>query len=295
MSVALGRIGLWTSTLDALPLPRALDALRELEADGWPSLWYGEAYGRESLTAAAMYLGATERMVIGTGIASIFGRDALAAAGAARTLQVAHPDRFVLGLGISHAPLVERLRGHTYDKPVATMRDYLTALRGVPDGTADQSPLPPVVVAALGPAMQDAARELSDGVHPYLVTPEHTATTRERIGADKMLVVEQGVVLGGDRATYLERAHAHLEIYTGLPNYRNSWLRQGFAEDDLVRGGSERLAEGMVAHGDEAALLARAQEHLDAGADSVCLQVLSADPDVSLRADWHRLAQSLPS
>jgi len=290
MTAALGRVGLWTSALDALEVPAARDQVAELDAQGWGALWFGEAYGREAFTAAQLYLGASERLVVATGIASIYGRDAVAANGAARTLEAAFPGRFVLGLGVSHAPLVERMRGHAYGRPVAAMRDYLDALDGAPYAAAGSVAAPPRVLAALGPRMLELARERAQGAHPYLVTPEHTAQARAALGPDALLAVEQAVVLGEDVDEWRRRAHWHLEIYTGLPNYRASWERQGFsAADDAVRGGSERLKQAMVVRGPDA-IRARVAEHLDAGATHVCLQVLGSEVTDVPTEDWRRLA-----
>jgi probable F420-dependent oxidoreductase len=153
------------------------------------------------------------------------------------------------------------------------------------------------VLAALGPRMLELARDRTQGAHPYLVTPEHTATARATLGAGALLVVEQSAVVDpaadGDVEVWRARAHAHLEIYTGLPNYRNSWLRLGFTAEDLVRGGSERLAAALVTRGVEATLR-RVQEHLDAGATTVVLQVLGRDVTTPPCADWRLLADALP-
>jgi probable F420-dependent oxidoreductase len=176
------------------------------------------------------------------------------------------------------------------------MREYLEAMDGAPyfaGGGPDAEPAAPRVLAALGPKMLELARDRAAGAHPYLTTPEHTRQARDVLGDGPLLAVEQAVVLSEDREDFLRRAHAHLEIYTGLPNYRNNWLRLGFDESDMGRGGSERLADALVAHGDEAACLARVQEHLDAGADHVCLQVLPAEPFSPPREDWRRLAAAL--
>jgi len=289
VTAALGRVGLWTGALDALEVPAARDQVAALDAQGWGALWFGEAYGREAFTAAQLYLGASERLVVATGIASIYGRDAVAANGAARTLEAAFPGRFVLGLGVSHAPLVERMRGHAYGRPVAAMRDYLDALDAAPYAAAGDTPAPPRVLAALGPRMLELARERAQGAHPYLVTPEHTAQARAALGPDALLAVEQAVVLADDVDEWRRRAHWHLEIYTGLPNYRASWRRQGFHDDDAVRGGSERLKQAMVVRGPDA-IRDRVRAHLDAGASHVCLQVLGADPFDVPAADWAALA-----
>ena len=292
MTPDLGRVGIWTAALDALEVPAARDAVAALDAQGWGALWTGEAYGREAFTAASLYLSASERLVVGTGIASIYGRDAVSASSAARTLGAAFPGRFVLGLGVSHAPLVERMRGHQYGRPLAAMREYLDALDAAPYAAAGGQEPPPRVLAALGPKMLELARDRAQGAHPYLVTPEHTAGAREVLGQGPLLVVEQAVVLGDDEDEWRRRAHAHLEIYTGLPNYRASWVRQGFDEGDFPRGGSERLKAAMVTRGRDAAV-ERVQQHLAAGASHVCVQVLGADVFTAPQDDWAALAADL--
>lgn len=284
--------GIWTTALDAIPAPAAAAAVADLEAAGWGSLWFGEAYGREAVAAAAVYLAASTRLVVGTGIANIYARGPMAAAAAARTLEGRWPGRVVFGVGVSHRPLVERDRGETYRPPVAAMAAYLERMASAPYMAADAA-MPPVVVAALGPRMLELSRDRAAGAHPYLVTPEHTAGARERLGAGPLLVVEQAVVVGTDAEEARRRAHEHLEVYTGLPNYRSSWLRQGFEEDDLVRGGSERLAEALVATGDVDVVRARLQAHLDAGADHVLVQALPASLAEVPLDQWRALAPAL--
>ncbi len=286
-------MGIWTATLDALEVPAAREQVAALDEQGWDALWFGEAYGREAFSAAALYLAASTRMSVATGIASIYGRDAVAANAAGRLLEAMHPGRFILGLGVSHAPLVERLRGHSYGKPVTAMREYLDALDCAPFLAAGGDVPPPRVLAALGPRMLELARDRAAGAHPYLVTPEHTASAREILGSEAFLAVEQAVVLSDDPEVVRARAHWHLEIYTGLPNYRNSWLQQGFTERDAVRGGSDRLKAALVVGGDEQAVLDRVQAHLDAGADHVCLQLLGPDSFSVPADDWARLAPAM--
>jgi probable F420-dependent oxidoreductase len=288
-----GPVGLWTGTLEMLPPNRVREVVAELDAQGWGGLWFGEAYGREAFTNAAMLLGASSRMTVATGIANIYGRDAMAMAGAAKTVAAQFPGRFIAGLGVSHAPLVERMRGHEYAGPVATMRAYLSAMAQAPFLAAPPEIEPPIVLAALGPKMLELAAEQTAGVHPYLVTPAWTARTREIVGPDAEVAVMHAVALTDDEEVWRSRAHSFLEIYTGLPNYRNSWLRQGFEESDFVRGGSERLKEAMVVRGDEAAVAAAVQAHLDAGASHVCLQVLGSDTVTAPVADWATLAPAL--
>ena len=290
-SLLPGRVGLWTAALEGLAAEAAREQVAAFDEQGWDALWFGEAYGREAFTAAALYLGASRRMAVATGIASIYGRDAVAASGAGRLLAQLHPGRFVLGLGVSHAPLVERMRGHSYGKPLTAMREYLDAMDAAPWLSAPADPAPRVL-AALGPGMLALARDRAQGAHPYLTTPEHTASAREVLGDGPLLAVEQAVVLSDDPEVVRRRAHWHLEIYTGLPNYRASWVRQGFTEDDVVRGGSDRLKSAMVVGGEDA-VVARVREHLDAGADHVCLQVLGEDLFTVPAEDVARLAPAV--
>ena len=286
------RTGLWTPALEALPGPSAQEVAAELDDLGFGSLWLPEAFGREAFTGALAILTATRRMVVGTGIASIYGRGPMAANGAARLLESLAPGRFVLGLGVSHRPAVEGARKTPYLPPVEAMTSYLDDLADALYFGADPD-LPPIVLAALGPKMLGLARDRTAGAHSYLVTPAHTASARTTLGDGPLLVVEQAVVLDQGREEAMRRAHAHLDIYTGLPNYRNSWLRQGFADEDLVRGGSERLADALVVQGDEDAVLVRVREHLDAGADHVLLQVLGANLFQVPMPEWRALAPAL--
>lgn len=285
-------VGVWW-TSDRWPIADVITRAREMEQLGYGSLFYGEAGGKESLTQAAALLGGTERLVVGTGIANIHARSAPASEAGARTLGALHPGRFVLGLGVSHAPLVEHSYAGSYDKPLSTMREYLRTMDAVPDDVEPGGQRPARLLAALGPKMIELSATAADGAHPYLVTPEQTARTRERVGADKWVVSEQAVALTTDRDSGLSWAHQHLHMYSQLPNYRNSWLRQGFDESDVVVGGSDKLADGMVAIGDEQALAARVQQHLDAGADHVLVQVLGDDPSSDPMPTLRKLAPAL--
>jgi probable F420-dependent oxidoreductase len=289
-----GTLGLWTMTLDAVSPPRSAEVAHEIESLGYAALWYPEAWGREALTNAGLLLSATSTMVVASGIANIWGRDAVAASNGAKTLSAAYDQRFVLGLGVSHEPLVERLRGHEYRSPYSAMREFLLAMDKAPMFADEGQTRVARVLAALGPKMLELSATLADGALPYLVTPEHTALARQSLG-DQFLGVEQAVVLGHSRDEYLRRAHEHLEIYTGLDNYKASWRRLGFAEEDFVRGGSERLCDAMVVHGDENVILERVNEHRDAGADHVCLQVLSVDMATPPLDEWRRLAELNPT
>ena len=288
-----GTVGLWTSTTDTTPARDVAAVAERIESMGYGALWIPEAWGREAFTHASLLLAATSRLVVATGIANIWGRDAVATQAAAKTLNAAYEGRFILGLGVSHAPLVERLRGHEYSGPVSMMRSYLEAMDQAPSFSPEANEPYARVIAALGPKMLETARDLTHGAHPYLVTPEHTAIARETLGANKFIGVEQAVVLGGTDEEYLTRAAAHLEIYTGLDNYRNSWRRLGFTDEDFVRGGSERLRRAMVVHGDEDDILERVREHQRAGANHVCLQFLSGNLTEAPMADWERVAERM--
>jgi probable F420-dependent oxidoreductase len=287
-----GTIGVWTFAHETMPAERSGNIAAELESLGFAAMWLPEAWGREAFTNAGLMLAATTSLTVATGIANIWARDAVAANNAAKTLNAAYDDRFVLGLGVSHRPLVERLRGHEYVTPVAAMRAYLTAMATAPMLAPEGERRFATVIAALGPKMLEIGATLADGVHPYLVTPEHTARARAAVG-DKFVGVEQAVVLGQTREEFLNRAHAHLGFYTGLENYTNNWRRLGFGDEDFVRGGSERLCDTLVVHGDENAVLERINEHRRAGADHVCLQVLTDETNAPPLEEWRRLSAIL--
>lgn len=272
----LGRVGVWTPGFETVSVARAQEAAAELEELGYGTIWFGESWGRESLTHAAVLLAGTSRAVVATGITSIHGRDPVAARAAQATLLDAYPGRFLLGLGVSHRPMVERFRKGEYGSPLAEMRAYLDGMDEVTPLTVGGDRPAPRVLAALGPRMLELARDRCAGAHPYNTTPEHTAVAREALGPDRVLAVEQAVVLSADDDVFRARAHEHLNLYTGLPNYRNSWTRLGFDPDtDYVRGGSDRLKDAIVAHGTLDDVVSRVRAHLDAGADHVCVQVLT--------------------
>jgi probable F420-dependent oxidoreductase len=264
-----------------------------LEELGFGTLWFGEATGREALTHAGLLLAATKRIVIATGIANIYGRDPVTMAAAQKTLAEAYPNRFLLGLGVSHVPLVEQLRGHRYDKPVATMRAYLNAMDQAPYQAVPPSSKPPRVLAALGPKMLQLSAERADGAHPYNVTPKHTAQARELLGPGPYLCPEQAVVLETDPAKARAIARKFLAIYLTLPNYTNNFLRLGFVEADFSNGGSDRLIDAVIAWGDIQAVMNRINEHHSAGADHVCIQVLTKDPKTLPQGEYRQLASAI--
>jgi probable F420-dependent oxidoreductase len=292
-SIQLGPIGIWTRQLEDQSAAKAQETARELEELGYGALWFGEALGREVLTNAGLLLAATKRMVIATGIANIYARDAVAMASGQKTLAEAYPNRFLLGLGVSHIPLVEQLRGHRYEKPVATMRAYLEAMDKAPYSSIPPAIKPVRVLAALGPKMLELSGELADGAHPYNTNPEHTAQARKILGPKPYLCPEQAVVLETDAAKARAIGRAFLGFYLTLPNYANNFLRLGFSERDFADGGSDKLIDAMIAWGDLNAIRDRIRAHHAAGADHVCIQVLTSDPKGLPMREWRELAKAL--
>jgi probable F420-dependent oxidoreductase len=274
----LGRLGVWYS-IDKLNGAQLGDLARAVEKNGYSAFWYPESRGYESMSLAAYLLSKSEKLVVGSSIANIYARDPFTAQRAMVSLNDLQDGRFVLGLGVSHIPMVEGLRGHRYDKPVATMRAYLDALhKGLPPDTEA-----PVVVAALGPKMLELSGEKSMGAVPYNVTPEHTAQAARILGPDKVLAVEQKVTIETDPAKARALGRKELARYMTLPNYRNNWLRLGFTEAELADGGSDRFIDAMCLWGDAASVKKGLRAHFDAGATHVCLQPVHADGDFAAR------------
>jgi probable F420-dependent oxidoreductase len=292
LSPQLKKIGIWTGAFEQQPASRVRAAVAELEQLGYGAVWFMEAFGRESLTQAGLLLSASSHIVVASGITNIYGRDPMTAACAQKTLSEAYPERFVLGLGVSHVPLVEQMRGHDYQKPVPKMRSYLDAM----DQAAYYSVAPGKiyrVLAALGPKMLELSAKRTDGAHTYNVTPEHTKSAREILGKGPLLCVEQAVVLESDAAKARKIARAFLALYLTLPNYTNNFLRSGFTEEDCKGEGSDRLIDAIVAWGNVEAIRSRIDAHLAAGADHVCIQALGADPKALPMREWEELAQAL--
>ena len=283
----MGKLGVWCFTDPLTP-----DQLKELaqttERLGYGALWYVEAIGYESFSLGSYPLNQTEKLNVASGITNIYGRDATAAKQGQHSLAKFSGGRFLLGLGVSHTPLVEDARGHISGKPLPTMRAYLDAME---KATAIAPPLeepPPTVLAALGPKMTELAGARTAGALSYNVTPEHTAGARKVLGSDKWLCVEQKVLLVSDPAKAREVARQTMDFYMPLPNYRNNWHRLGFSEADLSDGGSDRFLDAMVAWGDETAIQRRIQDHIDAGASHVCIQPIHPEgqplPDLNALA-----------
>lgn len=279
----VGRYGVWSvglRTEDPDRRGELADAAAELEELGFGAIWLG---GSTGVRHSVPLVEATSRITVATGIQSIWQHEAADTAVHFAELEAAHPGRFLLGLGVSHAKLAEQ-----YRRPYAAMVDYLDALdtAGVP---ADRR-----VLAALGPKMLRLSRDRAAGSHPYLVTPEHTTEAREILGEGPLLAPELKVIPETDPDRARTTARAHLAFYLGLPNYTNTFLRLGFTDSDLTDGGSDRLIDAVYAWGDDDRIRSRAEEFHAAGADHVALQVVDDGPgDVLPRKAWRRLAELL--
>jgi probable F420-dependent oxidoreductase len=269
----LGRKGVFWFT-DALTSTQLVELAQHTEELGYTALWYPEALGYESFSLGSFLLSHTDKLIVASGIANIYARDAAATKQGQHTLAKLYGGRFLLGLGVSHVPLVQA-RGHQYRQPVATMRAYLGDMDKAVGIAPSLDEPPPIVLAALGPQMTALGSRRTNGVFPYNITPEHTARARAIIGPDKWLCVEQKVLLVTDPSKAREVARQAMAFYLPLPNYRNNWKRLGFSDEDLAGGGSDRFLDAMVASGNEAAVRQRIQAHFDAGASHVCIHPLN--------------------
>jgi probable F420-dependent oxidoreductase len=287
----LSTIGVWFFT-DLLDTPQSKELAARVESLGYSALWIPDTLGRDPFVNATILLDATENLSVATGIANIHMRHPGMMKQGALSLAEFSGGRFILGLGVSHAPMIEGLRNLPYDKPLTTMRTYLDAMESSRYMAVPPSEEPPVVLAALGPKMLAMSAEKTAGAHPYWTTPEHTAQAREIMGPDALLCVEQKCV----RTTDAEKAHettlAQLGMYADLPNYRNNWIRLGFTEDE-IQDRAPRFLDAVMAWGDEAAIAERVQAHYDAGATHVCIQPINAD-DRS-QPDWGLLEALSPN
>jgi len=272
----LGRLGVWT-WLDAMKAPQAAEFAQRVEALGYSALWLPEAVGREPFSFLGYLAARTSQLVLATGIANIYARDALTTRAVRETLGELSGGRFVMGLGVSHAPLVSGVRGHEYKKPVTTMRAYLEGIEKSTYAGPRAEPPTPIVIAALRKNMLKLAGEACAGAHPYLVPPEHTRRAREILGEGPTLAPEQKVMLETDAGKARGAARKALAPYLALPNYRKNLQWLGYEESEFDDGGSDRLVDALVGWGDEKAVHARIQAHFDAGADHVCIQPLRAD------------------
>jgi probable F420-dependent oxidoreductase len=290
--VQLGRVGIWQGLFDAHPSSVGQSAARLIEELGFGAIWIPEAVGRDPFVASALLLAATERIALATGIANVYARDPMTMAACQKTVAEAFPNRFLLGLGVSHGHLVAGVRKHDYSKPYSHMVEYLERMDKALFMAVGPAEEPGRVLAALGPKMLQLAATQANGAHPYFTTPEHTGQAREVMGSDALLAPEQMCVLSTDPAEARRIARQGMKIYMGLPNYWNNLLRLGFTEEDRENGGSDRLVDAIVVWGTPADVAARVKQHHDAGADHVCVQVLQEGRDIPESA-WRDLAQVL--
>lgn len=281
MLPALGKVGVFSVPLEVMPAKAGITFGRALEDAGYGAVWTGEGLGtREMFMNAAALLAGTKNIVWGAGIANIWARDPVTTVTATRTINESYDNRFLLGLGISHKEQVDP-RGHVYKKPMDVMRDYLDAMASakfvspMPTETAQTAPVQHIL-AALRPPMLRLAAEKSDGAHPYMTTPAHTAMAREILGSDKLLVPEQAFVLADSVEECRRIGRTYMSWYVGIANFRRSLLAQGFSEEDLDTQ-SDHLVDSIVAYGVEG-LVERVQQHLAAGADHVPVQCVALDP-----------------
>ncbi|HEX6393017.1 MAG TPA: LLM class F420-dependent oxidoreductase [Acidimicrobiales bacterium] len=279
--------GIWSAGLRYGDAGESSEAAAELEELGYTALWVPDV-GGNLFDVVERLLNATKSAIVATGILNLWMHDAGETAEFHARMRNQHGDRFLVGIGVSHQLLVDSTEPGRYRKPLSAMSAYLDGLDSA------ETPLNPDdrVLAALGPRMLGLSRDRAAGAHPYNVTPEHTAIAREAVGPGKLVLPEQAVTLTTDPEIARRRGRQHLEVYLGLPNYTNNIRRLGFGDDDFAGGGSDRLIDALVAWGDEEQIAARIREHRDAGADHVCVQVVS-DEGSFPRAEWRALAPAL--
>ncbi|MGY1899867.1 TIGR03620 family F420-dependent LLM class oxidoreductase [Nocardia gipuzkoensis] len=295
----LGPLGLWTWAFDRQPATLVREAAAELEEPGFGAIWFGEAFGRDTVGQAWLLLSATERIVVASGIANVALRDPLAMATAERALGEAFPGRYLLGLGghrVAGRPV--DADGYTIPaggKPLALMRGYLDAMDAVPSHGPVPDPAPRRVIGALGPKMLELAAKRTWGAHSYFVPVAHTVKARQVLGPGPFLGVEQPVVLDTDVSRAREVARAYLAAYaSGAPHQAANLRRLGFGDDEIAEP-SSRLVDAIMVYGDLSAIEERVGQHLAAGADHVCLQVVGNDPGTLPLAAWRELSAIVPT
>ncbi len=287
----LGTVGLWTAVLDFLPAAQIRDLVQELEGIGWPTLWRPETVGRDALVSATTMLEATTELVIATGIAQIYARHPQTMRAAQRTLHESSNGRFLLGIGVSHAVVIEGVRGIPYTTPYSDMVAYLKAMSEAPFMALAAPDEAPTVIAALGPKMLALAATAADGAHPYFSPVEHTAFAREVMGGGPILAPEQMVVIDSDRERGTATALKTLKRYLSLANYTNNLKRFGFTDDEFANP-SPRLIDAVVAIGDVDAVVARIRAQHASGASHVAVQVLHEGTAPPME-QWRLLADAL--
>jgi probable F420-dependent oxidoreductase len=273
----IGKVGVWFF-LDAMPAAESAEFAKKVEKLGYRVLWIPEAVGREPFAHAAYLLSHTERLSIATGIANIWARDPMTMAAAAKTVAELSGGRFILGIGVSHEPLVKGVRGHSYDKPYSYMKEYLPKMKNALYLAPQPKEPVPVVLAALHPKMLALSAAEANGTHTYFVPPEHTAKARAQIGPTAMLCAAQAVILETDATKARTAARAYMKTYVPrLPNYTNNLKLLGWADKEFENGCSDALVDAIVAWGSEDKIRDRIDAHLKAGASHVCFLPIRSD------------------
>jgi len=287
-NITPGKLGIFSGSLSSQPADVQREVAIEMEELGYGTLWYGESVGREAFVQASIFLNATSSLVVASGIANIWARDPMAMAAGGRSIAEANPNRFILGIGVSHAPSVA-LRGHDYARPFTAMREYLDRMEQAP-WRGPEIPMPPIVLAALGPRMVGLAAERTAGAYPYFTTSEHIRQVRRQIGPEPFVAADLPVVLASGRAEARAIGDAHTGRYLRLNNYRNNLVRIGWTAEQLEPPGSDDLFDAVVAWGDVAAIRERVDGLIDAGADQVVLNLVTKDPSVPYLSELRTLA-----
>ncbi len=278
MATELGNLGVW-SFIDSMTAIEAAAFAQQLEAWGYSALWIPEAVGRDPFSIISYMAASTQKLIFATGIANIYARDPMSMNAIHKTVSELAPERFILGLGVSHAPLVADIRGHEYKKPVTTMRNYLESMASAFYMGAMAKEQAPILLGALRENMLRLSAEKVSGAHPYFVTPDHTSWARKILGPDAWLCPEQMVLLEANADKARAIARSHIATYNGLENYKNNLKQFGFDEADFENGGTDKLVDAIVAWGDENVIRNRIQAHWDAGADHVCIQAIKEEAD----------------
>jgi probable F420-dependent oxidoreductase len=273
----IGKVGIWFF-LDAMTGAESVEFARKAEKLGYGAMWIPEAVGREPFAHSAYLAAHTERIIFATGIANIWARDPITMSAASKTVADVSGGRFLLGIGVSHKPLVANLRGHSYDKPYSYMRDYLPKIKSA----LYRAPMPkepvPIVLAALHPKMLQLSATEADGTHTYFVPPEHTAKARAAIGPKPWICAAQAIILQTDAAKARAAARTYMKTYVPrLPNYTNNLKALGWKDEEFANGCSDKLVDAIVAWGTEDQIRARIDAHLKAGATHVCILPLRVD------------------
>jgi probable F420-dependent oxidoreductase len=288
---SLGRVGVWTFAFDAMGVPAIREAARRIEAMGYEALWIPEgSRSREVFSHLSLLASSTDRVTVASGIANITARHPVAMAQGARTLAEAYPSRVLIGIGVGHQYSTAS-RGIDWADPIGRMRNYMKQMDETPWSGPEVAP--PRVLAALGPKMLDLASELALGAHTYFVPVEHTSWARARLGPEPVLAVEVTAAMGDDSQAVQDKARAWAGGYLELPNYANNWRRMGFSEAEVSGGGSDRLIDAAIASGGVDTVAERVHEHLDAGADHVCVQILGETENDAALAAYDELARLL--